>query len=124
MSMSNLSSRRVAVLLLLAGVGLSGCAGLSTAPTAAVQQQIQAARTSADHEALAAYYVKQAATARASAEEHRKMGKAYQMAPPGGRGGGSMPAHCNNTAASYEEIASRFDAMAAEHRHMAAQAKP
>ena len=35
-----------------------------------------------------------------------------------------MPAHCNATAVSYEEIASRFDAMAAEHKQMAGQAKP
>lgn len=118
------SSRHLAALLLLIGIGLSGCAGFATSPPAAIQQQIEAARTPADHEALASYYVKEAASARAGADNHRRMGRAYQLAPAGNRGAGSMPAHCNATAASYQEIASRFDAMAAEHRQMAGQAKP
>ena len=117
-------SRRLAAALLLAGVALAGCADLATSPSAAIQQQIESARTPADHQALAEYYVKEAATAWARAADHRKMGKAYQAAPMGGRGGGSMPAHCNAAAASYEDLASKFEAMAAEHRQMAAQAKP
>ena len=118
------SSRRLAAALLFAGVALAGCAGLSTSPPPAIQQQIEAARTPADHQALAEYYTKESVAARARAADHRKMGKAYQVAPPGSRGGGSMPAHCNATAASYEQIASTYEAMAAEHRQMAAQAKP
>ncbi len=117
------SSRRLAALLLVIGIGLAGCAGVSTTPPPAIQQQIEAARTPADHEALAAYYVKEAGSARAKVAEHRAMGKAYTASPPGGRGG-SWAAHCNATVASYEEIASRYDAMAAEHRQMAGQAKP
>lgn len=117
-------SRRLAVALLLAGVALAGCAGLATSPSSAIQQQIESARTPADHQALAEYYAKEAAAARARAADHRKMGKAYQAAPMGSRGGGSMPAHCNAAAASYEDVASKLEAMAAEHRQMAAQAKP
>lgn len=122
MSTNYASSRRLAALMLVMGIGLAGCAGVATAPPPAIQQQIEAARTPADHEALAAYYVKEAGAARAKAVDHRAMGKAYTAAPPGGRGG-SWAAHCNATAASYEEIASRYDAMAAEHRQMAGQAK-
>jgi hypothetical protein len=103
---------------------LTGCAGLATSPPPAIQQQIEAARTPADHQALATYDTKESTAARAKAADHRRMGKAYQAAPSGNRGGGSMPAHCNAAAASYEEIASRFDAMAAEHLQMAVQAKP
>lgn len=117
------STRRLAALL-LAGAGLAGCAGIATFPPPAVQRQIEAARTPADHEALAAYYVKEAGTARARADEHRAMGNAYAISPPGGRGGGSWTAHCNATAASYEDIASRHEAMAALHRQLASQAKP
>lgn len=124
MSTTLRSTRRVMTMLLVAGAALAGCSGLTTSPSRAIQQQIESARTPADHQALADYYAKEAVDARATAADHRKMGKAYQAAPLGGRGGGSMPAHCNATAASYEEIASRFDAMAAEHRQMAVQAKP
>lgn len=111
-------SRRTAGLLLVVGITLSGCAEMITSPSQTMQQQIEAARTPADHEALAAYYVKEAAAARVKAEDHRKMGKAYTSFP-GGRGGGSWSAHCNASAASYEDIAKRYDAMAAEHRQMA-----
>ena len=115
-------SLRAAGALLVLGIALSGCAELITSPSPAMQLQIEAARTPADHEALAAYYVKEAAAARGKAEDHRKMGKGYASWPAGGRGsggGGSWAAHCNASAASYEDIAKRYDAMAAEHRQMA-----
>jgi hypothetical protein len=118
------SHRRIAAVLLLAGIAMSGCAGLATAPSPALQQQIEAARTRADHEALVKYYNGAAATARANAAEHRKMATSYQGMISGGRGAGNMPAHCNAIASSYEGIATQFDGMAAGHRQMAEQAKP
>ena len=117
------SSRRLAALLLLIGIGLGGCAGLTANPPQEVQQQIEAARTPADHEALASYYTKESAAARTRADDHRRMGRAYLASPVGGRGRGSMPAHCNAAAASYDGLASQFDVMAAEHRQMAGEAK-
>ena len=118
------SSRRMAAVLLLIGVSLSGCAGLATAPSPALQQQIETARTPTDHEALAKYYDAEVARARAKVAEHRKMSTSYQGMISGGRGGGSMPAHCNAIASSYESIATQYDGMAASHRQMAVQAKP
>lgn len=118
------SSRRMAAVLLLVGAALSGCAGLSTAPSAALQQQIETARTRADHEALVKHYSGEATTARAKAAEHRKMATSYQGMIGGGRGGGSMPAHCNAIASSFEGIAAQFEGMAAGHKQMAEQAKP
>ncbi len=109
--------------MLLVGAALAGCAELGTSTSLAIQQQIEAARTPADHEALAAYYVKEASTAQTKAVEQRKLGMNY-LACPSGRGGGSMQAHCNAVAAGYEDIASRLDTMAAEHQQMAGQAKP
>ena len=47
-------SLRAAGALLVLGIALSGCAELITSPSPAMQQQIEAARTPADHEALAA----------------------------------------------------------------------
>lgn len=115
---------RYTALLLLASVALGGCTSLSTAPTPAVQHQIEAARTPSDHDALAKYYDGEVATARSRASEHREMGKRYAAAPVARSGGGSMQTHCNAVAASFDQIAQQFDAMAAEHRRMAAQAKP
>jgi len=114
------SSRRVAAALLVVGIALSGCAGVSTAPSQELQQKIEAANTRSDHEALAIYYTQEAGSARAKAAEHRKMAKSYI----GGRGGASMQAHCNSIVKSYEGIATEYDGMAAGHRQMAEQAKP
>lgn len=114
------SSRRVAAALLVVGIALSGCAGFSTAPSAELQQKIEAASTRSDHEALVNFYAQEASSARAKAIEHRKMAKSYI----GGRGGASMQAHCNSIVKSYEGIATEYDAMAASHRQMAEQAKP
>lgn len=119
MKTSSRTSRRLAGALLVFGFALVGCAEMVTAPGPAMQRQIEAARTTADHEALATYYVKEAAAARNKAEDHRKMGTGYASWPAGGRGGGSWAAHCNAAAAGYEDIARRYDAMSAEHRQMA-----
>lgn len=118
------SSRRMAAVLLLAAIALSGCAGLATSPSPVLQQQIEAARTRADHEALVKYYNGEAAAARAKVAEHRKMATSYQGMISGGRGGGSIPAHCYAIASSYEGIAAQYDGMAASHQQMAEQAKP
>ncbi len=114
------STRRIASLALLLGIALSGCAGITASTPPAVQQQIEAARTPADHEALVAYYDREAAAARVKAADHRKMARSYQ----GGRGGASMPAHCNSVANSFDAIATEYDGMAASHRQLAQEAKP
>ena len=117
-------SRRVATPMLLAGFALSGCSVASTAPTPTLQQQIEAARTRSDHETLAAYYNGEAAAARAKAAEHRKLGKSYQSQAASGRGGASMPSHCNALANNFDGAAVEFDGMAASHKQLAEQAKP
>lgn len=118
------SQRRIACVLLLIGIGLSGCAGIATTPSPALQQQIETARTRGDHEGLVTYYNREAATARGKAAEHREMGKRYQATPAIGRGGTSMQAHCNAIASNFEGIAAQYDGMAASHRQMAEQARP
>ncbi len=118
------SHRRLASALLLSALALGGCAGLATAPSPALQQQIEAARTRADHEALVKHYADEAAKSRAKAAEHRRMATSYQGMLAGGRGAGNMPAHCNALASGFDGIASQFDALAASHRQMADQAKP
>jgi hypothetical protein len=114
----------MAAISLLIVAALSGCAGLSTAPSPALQQQTEAARSRADHEALAKYYDAEIAKARTSAAEHRQVARTYQASPAIVRGGGSMSAHCNAIAGSYGGIAAQFEGMACSHRQMAEQAKP
>ena len=88
-------------------LALAGCAAV--APSAQEQlRKVEAARTRADHEGLAAY-AREAASAKASALEHRKMARGNFGAS---RGSAGMPAHCRRLAESYEARASEQEAMA------------
>lgn len=117
------SPRRVASLLLLSVV-MAGCAGSPNSPSSALQQQIESAKTRNDHVALAASYDREAAAARASAETHRKMAKSYETMSLPGRGGASLPAHCNAIVKNFEGIAAEYDGLAAQHRRLAEQVRP
>lgn len=117
------SSRRIASALLLSVV-LAGCASGPSAPSPELLQRIEAARTRSDHEGLATYYNQEAAAARAKAAEHRKLAKSYQGMAVSGKGGGSMPAHCNAIVRQFEGIAAEYDGMAEGHQQMAKQAQP
>ncbi len=115
---------RRASLSLAAALVLAGCASGPLATPPEVSQRIEAAATRADHESLAVYYVQEAAKARESAALHRKMATRYGgYASMGQKGGPSMAAHCNDIVQSVEKTAASYDAMAASHRQMAAQAK-
>lgn len=70
------------------------------------------------------HYNQQAAAARGTAAEHRKMAKSYQGMVAGGRGAASMPAHCNAIAAKNDGLAGDYEAMAKAYRQLAKQAKP
>lgn len=116
---------KVGASALLASIVLAGCAvGPTRVPSVVNQQKIEAARTPADHEALAADYAQDAVGARAKAAEHRRMAPSYQSYPSLRGGGVNMQAHCNALVRNYEAIAAEFDGMAAGHRQMAVQAKP
>lgn len=112
----------MAAVLMLATV-LAGCASEPTLTAAGMAQRIEAARTPADHEAIASYYAKEAAAARSSAESHRKMARAYQ-GQIGQRGSGSAAAHCTAIVRSQEAIAADYDAMVTTHRDLARKARP
>ena len=117
------SPRRIASLLVL-GFVLAGCATGAKPPSAELQQRIESAQSRTDHESLAAFYDPEAVGARVSAAVHRKMAKGYQQAGPSGRGGFSLPAHCNSIVSNYDSIAAEYDGMAAEHRRMAGSVQP
>ena len=87
-----------------------------------VEKKIAAAKTAADHEAIAAYFDKQAAAAKAKASMHEEMGASYKKV------GGSLieklhlDDHCDKIKASYEAIAKENSALAEAHRAMAKEA--
>ena len=110
--------------MLLLSVMLASGVSAQTATSPELLQRTESARTQGDYESLATYYDQQAATARGIAAEHRKMAKSYQGMIAGGRGGASMPAHCNAIAGKNDGLAKDYEAMAVAYRQMAKQAKP
>ena len=87
-----------------------------------IEQMITEAKTPADHEAIAAFYEKQAQAAHQQHAEHKKMSDSYASVsvvkmPTG------MVAHCNTIAKKYEEIAKEYEALAKMHKDMAKHAK-
>jgi hypothetical protein len=98
-----------------------GPAAAADAPD--ITQLIATAKTPADHEKIAAYYDKEAAADRASAELHRRMLESYRKA------GGALiekwhlDHHCESLINDYEKAATMNATMAETHRKLAAEAK-
>ena len=86
-----------------------------------IDAKIAAAKTPADHEAIAAYYDAQAKEAHAKAAEHAKMAKEYRSV--GALAKGRFPEHCEGLARIYASAAKEYEAMAKSHRDMAKHAK-
>ncbi len=110
-------------MLLAAGLLLIAATTLPTVRASARQQVVTddnlkqmtaKAKTQADHEAIAAYYDREAAANEEKATIHRDMANIY--AKPG------MTAHCNNLAKDFRRAADEDKALAAEHRAMARRA--
>jgi len=113
--------QKTGLILGAALVALLASFGLPTVSAFAKQhmgmpEMIEAAKTSAEHEKLAAEYEREAKAARAKAEEHKKMADAYRKA------GGALveklhfDQHCDALVKSYTTTAEEFEALAkAEH---------
>lgn len=124
---------RLAVLLLL-GLALAGCATETVQRRQEVEQRIANARTSADHEALAAWFEQQAGEAAERAENHRSMGQHYvrwasilapnYLGPSVDTGGGAgFWQQCEKLVRLYEQAAEENRALAKLHRRVAAERK-
>ena len=103
----------------MAAIAIAGCAASPADPSAEeLLSSIGAARTRADHEALAAHYAREMALARAKVLEHRRM-----AAEPLGasRGSWTLPAHCRALAHSYAARASEQEGMLLAQRQLAAR---
>ena len=104
--------------IVAAGLVFSVATPVSIAQAADVTEaQIAAARTPADHEAIAARYDAEAKAADEMAANHESMAKAYKAA--GAKGTQSMASHCNRLVTQYREAATEYRALATEHRAMA-----
>ena len=113
---SNPLAALAAVLALFASVPLPAVADVTEA-------QIAAAKTPADHEAIAKSYDADAAAAQAEASKHEAMARAYHSAGgPKKTGPNSMVRHCERLVKSYTDAAADYQALAAEHRSMAQDA--
>src|SRR5262245_53899083 len=86
-----------------------------------IEQMVTEAKTPADHEAIAAYYDKEAQDAHQKHAEHQKLAESYDLTPK--LKGGTMSKHCTDAGKKYEGIAKDYEALAKAHRQMAKAAK-
>ena len=90
-------------------------------PAKSVEQMILDSKTPADHEAIAAYYDKEAKDAHVKHVKHQKMEEYYQKNPALNKSGFST--HCDIIASNYDKTAKEYEALAKLHRDMAKSAK-
>jgi len=104
----------------VAAVMLSGSAWAADAAMV-TPAQIEAAKTSADHEVIAASYDNEAARLEAMAKKHEAMARSYRAAAAGSKGANpaAMSAHCNKLITQYKAAAQENRDLAAAHRQMA-----
>ncbi len=108
----------IAFVLTLMIIGAHGYSPAASAEEGkSVEQMITEAKTPADHEAIAAYYDKEAADAHERHAKHRQMAANYKKAGAQNKSGFST--HCRLIAARYEKTAKEFEALAKLHRDMA-----
>jgi hypothetical protein len=88
-----------------------------------IDAMIGAAKTAADHEAIAAYYDREAKDATSKAGLHRKMAAVYGEHREGyAKELKPLPAHCERIAKRFDSIAKDASELAAIHRKMAKEA--
>ncbi len=105
----------------LAITGLSYLPFSSAAEETNIEQMIEQAKTPADHEALAAYYEKEAQAAKAKYELHKKMETAYSKFPSL-KQKSNVLFHCDTLAKDYETMAKQYEMLAQVHKEMAKEA--
>jgi hypothetical protein len=106
----------------LAAVLAFGLATPLPAAAEVTEAQITAARTPADHEAIAKAYEADAVTADAKAKEHEAMARAYRSTGGPKANTNSMVRHCERLVKDYTDAAADYRALAAEHHSMAKDA--
>ena len=87
-----------------------------------IEQQIRDAKTPADHQALAAFYAKEAQAAHKLHKTHVTMEAAYAASRTMQEKGRPFE-HCRVIAEKYRDMAKEYEALAAMHKTMAEQLK-
>ena len=89
-----------------------------------IDKMIATAKTASDHEAIAAYFDREAHEAAAKAEQHRKMAQAYGHPREGyAKEIKPLPAHCEQMAKRFDAISNEASELAKAHRKMAKKAQ-
>lgn len=107
---------RLVAILMLIGIGLAACTTVDPAPHALVAKQ--------DHQAVAAWYKKEAASLRQKAHEMEVMEETYQEDPERGRQlmvhapKADFIAACKTLATMYTDAAKQAENLATLHRNM------
>jgi hypothetical protein len=86
-----------------------------------IEQMIAEAKTPGDHEAIAAFYEKEAQDARQKQTQHEKMRNLYTKRYPTKRS--AMVTHCDNVVNRYKEMAGDYEDLAQLHKELAAEAQ-
>jgi len=93
---------------------VSGTAVRAEVTDANVDASVAAAKTAADHDALAAYFTAKSKEALANVEMHKKMAGAFS-----GKAASSWEAHCNSLIKSFQQQSEDYAALAKEQAAMA-----
>ena len=90
-----------------------------------VKALIATAETKAEHDRIAKYFDAEAARYEAEAKEHGELAGVYQKSTPSAKIPGPSQTfnHCDSLSKSLQKAADDARALAAEHRHMAGEAK-
>jgi hypothetical protein len=88
-----------------------------------VKALIATAETKAEHERIAKYFDAEAARYEAEAKEHGELAGVYQKSTPSAKNASQTFNHCDSVSKSLQKAADEARALAAEHRHMASDAK-
>lgn len=99
----------------LAVIWAASPAGADTITDDNVEATMKAAKTAADHQALAEYFTAKSKAAEAEVEKHKRMSKLFS-----GKGGASWEAHCQSLIKTYQEQAKDYAALAKEQTAVAA----
>ena len=83
-----------------------------------VEKAFGAAKTAADHEAIAAHYDEEAIAAGEKAAKHRKMAASYKKKGGPEIAKWQLDLHCERLAESYEKAAAESAALALMHRQL------
>lgn len=104
----------------LLAAGLAGCAGGPAVQDANRPAALEAARTRAEHEEIAARYEREAGIAEDRTAAHRRMLALYASPYPDYGSGAGFIRHCRSMVQRYGEAAEANRALATAHRAAAA----